>query len=428
MTTFSSKRPEFPPALLSLVLLWSAFTVADELEYNVDGHVKARLVGQAFPDDSVFNSLAGSSALDMGSDFRLNFEAGKGAWSTHAAYQLFALYGDQIEYSRDLPSVPGLTNDRLPNDDRRLFDLTDVIRDEGKFAALQRLDRLWLGYTSGSTVVRIGRQAITWGNGFFFSPMDIVNPFDPTAIDTEYKAGDDMIYGQYLRQNGHDVQAAVVFRRDPLSGDVESAQSTMAAKYHGIVGNGEFDILVADNYGDTTIGVGMNRSIGGAVWRGDVIAAAEDSSVTFQVVTNFDYSWTWRGKNMSGVVEYYYNGYGIKGGRYDEQTLAENPELLQKIARGELFTLGRNYLAGGVAIEMTPLWTLTPNAFINLDDQSAFLQLVTQYSLGDNLTFLGAINIPTGPDGTEYAGIPVGGDGEYLSTSLGLFAQIAWYF
>ena len=31
-----------------------------------------------------------------------------------------------------------------------------------------------------------------------FNAMDIFNPFDPAAVDTEYKVGDDMFYGQYL--------------------------------------------------------------------------------------------------------------------------------------------------------------------------------------------------------------------------------------
>jgi hypothetical protein len=38
--------------------------------------------------------------------------------------------------------------------------------------------------------------------------MDLVNPFDPASIDTEYKAGDDMLYVQYLQDNGNDMQAA----------------------------------------------------------------------------------------------------------------------------------------------------------------------------------------------------------------------------
>ena len=60
--------------------------------------------------------------------------------------------------------------------------------------------------------LRFGRQALSWGNGLFYAPMDLVNPFDPAAIDTEYKAGDDMLYLQYLQDSGNDLQAAVVVR------------------------------------------------------------------------------------------------------------------------------------------------------------------------------------------------------------------------
>lgn len=425
--TFSNKRSELFPALATLCLLWVASAAADEVHYRFDGHGKARLLGQAFPDDSASASLTDSPALGIETDLRLNFEVRKGPWSMQTAYQLFALRGDRIEYSRD-PAATGLSADRLPSDRRRLFGLTDVIRDEGKSAALQRLDRLSLGYTGENTVLRAGRQAISWGNGFFFAPMDIVNPFNPTAIDTEYKSGDDMLYAQYLKSNGHDLQAALVFRRNSLSGEIESDEGTVAARYHGVAGDREFDVLVADSYGSPTLGIGANRSVGGAVWRGDIVVSREGSEATLQFVTNIDYSWNWRGRNMSGVVEYYYSGFGIKGGRYDEHALAGNPELLQKFARGELFTLGRNYLAAGVTVEMTPLWTLTPNVYANLDDQSALIQLLTQYSLGDNLAILGALSVPFGPDGSEYGGIEAGATDEYLSVGFALFAQLAWYF
>ena len=36
------------------------------------------------------------------------------------------------------------------------------------------------------------------------APMDLMNPFDPATIDTEYKAGDDMLYFQYLQDGGND--------------------------------------------------------------------------------------------------------------------------------------------------------------------------------------------------------------------------------
>jgi hypothetical protein len=215
-------------------------------------------------------------SIDIEGDLRLNFSARHGRWSFETAYQLFALHGDSIEWTRDLGDAAGLFIARLPNDERRLFNLTDVLHDKGRNALVHRIDRLAVGYTSEKAVLRFGRQALSWGNGLFYSPMDLVNPFDPAAIDTEFKSGDDMLYGQYLRDNGDDLQAAVVFRRDVNTGDVEAESGTSALKYHGFAGNSEFDLLVASNYGDAVLGVGGLRSIGGAVWRSDIVVAATD--------------------------------------------------------------------------------------------------------------------------------------------------------
>ncbi len=401
---------------------------AEETDYELGGHVKTRLLGDSFPRNSVFHSLAGSNAFDLESDLRLNFKASKGSWDFDAAWQLFAGYGDRIEYTRSIPADLQLFSGRLPNDDRRLFNFTSVIEDDGKFAALHRLDRAWAGYTNDKTVARFGRQAITWGNGLIFSPMDIVNPFDPTAVDTEYKTGDDMLYGQFLRDNGDDIQAAFVFRRNLPSGDPESDEGTAAVKYHGILGESEYDLLIARHYDRNTFGIGGNRGLGGAVWRGDLMVSEASSGTKIQLVTNLSYSWVWGGRNVSGVIEYYFNEFGQKGGRYDLASISQNVDLLERLARGEAFTLGRNYLAGGLTIELTPLWTITPNVFTNIDDGSALLQIVSSNNLSQNVEFLGALNIPLGPSGSEFGGIGSDMAGVYLSTDLSLFAQIAWYF
>jgi hypothetical protein len=412
-------------ALLVVAVALPGAALPQETEYDFGGHIKGRLLGQSFPDNSAFKQLLGSSALDIESDLRLNFEASKGRWSFDAAYQLFAGYGDRINLAGLLPGGP---SNRLPNDDHRFFDLTHVIDDDGKFVALHRLDRLSISYANDKTVVRLGRQALSWGNGLIFSPMDIVNPFDPTQVDTEYKAGDDMLYAQYLRDNGDDIQFSYVARRDIVSGDLESDQSTTAAKYHGIVGDAEYDLLVASNYGETTLAVGGNRSIGGAIWRGDLVVTDAASGSKVQLVTNLSYSWVWGGKNVSGVVEYYFDEYGQKDGQYDTGSLAQNPELLRRLARGQSFTIGRHYVAGGLMIEMTPLWILAPTLFTNIDDGSALLQIVTRNNLSEEMEFIGALNIPIGPAGSEYGGIGVDMPGVYLSTDASLFAQLAWYF
>lgn len=407
-------------------MLFSA-ALADDVSYEYGGHTKLRVVGQTFPDNSILHDLAGANAADIQSNVRLNFKARSGRWTFDTAYQFIALYGDSIEYSRDLPTG-GVFFDRLPNDDRRLFDLTNTIYDEGKTAVLHRLDRLWLGYTSEKSVLRFGRQALSWGNGLFYSPMDLVNPFDPAAIDTEFKTGDDMLYAQYLRDSGEDVQGAAVFRRDLLSGEVDSDKSTLAVKYHGFAGEAEYDVLVATSYDDTVVGFGGVRSIGGAVLQGDLVITDTAADTYVQLVTNLSYSWMWGDKNVSGVIEYYFNGFGQHDGQYDPLSLAQNPDLLKRLSRGELFALGRNYLAGSVTIELSPLWTITPTMLTNIDDISSLFQLITQYSLGDNMVLLGSLNIPLGADGTEFGGIETGVPDLYLSTDAGVFAQFAFYF
>lgn len=415
-------------ALLCLSLLVAGPAAADQAVYEFDGHIKTRLLGDWFPDDSVFHGLTGAHAFDIESDLRLNLDVSRGGWDLDLAWQLFAGYGDRIEYSRSFAANTPFSPARLPNDERRLFNLTSVIDDHDKFAALHRLDRLSIGYTSDRLALRFGRQALSWGNGLVFSPMDIVNPFDPVAIDTEYKAGDDMVYGQLLRSNGDDIQVAYVVRRDVTTGDPSSDQSTAAIKYHGILGESEYDVLIAKHYDEPTLAVGGNRSVAGAVWRADLVISDANSATKIQLVTNLSYSWSWNSKNFSGVVEYFFNEFGIKGGNYDFISLSQNAELLDRLARGDTFTLGRNYLAAGLTVELTALWNMAPNLFVNLDDGSALLQLVSNNNLSQNIDVISALNIPVGPSGSEFGGIGSEIAGVYLSTDLALFVQIAWYF
>ena len=373
----------FSYAFLLIVVATAAF--ADDENYELGGHSKLRLLAQSYPDDSLFRDLVGANSIDAGGELRLNFSAKRDKWSLHADYQLIALNSEFIPLG-------------LPDDNSRLFDLTSILNDGNDNAILHRLDRFWVGYAGEKTVVRFGRQALSWGNGLIYAPMDLVNPFDPTTIDTEYKTGDDMLYMQYLRDNGDDIQSAVVFRRDVLSGDVESDKATTALKYHGFAGENEYDVLVAESYGNTVVGIGYSRSVGGAIWRGDVVVTDSSDGTVTEVVSNLSYSWIWGGKNMSGAAEYYYNGFD------------------------------RHYVAGSLTIEMSPLWMLTPTLLSNVNDPSGLLQLVTSYSLSDNMTFLGSLNIPMGANGTEFGGPESGIPGRYLSTDAGVFAQFAWYF
>jgi len=413
---------------LLLYVLTSALSSAAIADTNLfkGGHAKYLFLLNTFPDDSVFLDYIDTPSIDQFGDLRLKFGWQKDSVRLVTDYQMLAGKGDGFILANSLPGNV-LVPERIPSDKFRLMDLTHVISEDSDSIVEHRLDRLYVDITSTNAVARIGRQAVSWGNGLIYTPMDFFNPFDPATVDKEYKTGDDMLYGQYLRQNGDDMQAVWVFRRD-INGEVSSDVDSIAAKYHGFASEQEYDLLIAQHFDDNVFGIGGITNVGGAVWRGDITLTDTETDNVFSLVTSLSYSWIGWGKNISGILEYFYNGFGIADGDYSPAALASNPDLVERIVRGELFTLGRNYVAASAMIEITPLWLLTPNVFINASDGSMLAQLVSSYDLQQDWRFLAALGVPVGASGTEFGGIDSGVPGETFSTAVSLYAQLAWYF
>ncbi len=388
------------------------------------GHVKARLTLADFPDDSFSGLFLDPPAFDQGADLRLKFRVGEAAWRGEADYQLIGQFGDSLELQRQVGSV--LPGGGVQNDDRRLMDLTWTLAEGTDYATLHRFDRLAVSYTGAKWVGKLGRQAVSWGNGMIFNPVDIFNPFDPAAVDKEYKSGDDMAYGQYLRDNGDDMQLVWVVRRD-ADGDLTNDVNSLAGKYHGFAGSGEYDVLLARHYEDDILALGGSLPWGGAVVRGDVSLTDTSEDTVWSGVASLSYSWIGFGKNMSGVFEYFYNGFGLSEG-FTQEDIENKPDLVARLARGELFNLGKHYLAGAVLIELSPLFTISPNVFLNMADQSFLAQVVGTYDLRQNWQVLLALNIPVGDADTEYGGFESTIEGVRFEQGASLFAQLAIYF
>ena len=409
---------------------WSPLAAATETELSWGGHIKGQLGATAIPADSVFRPLVGPQLTDTAAEARLNLSVSGGRLDFQADYQLLWLNTERLLLPSGL--APGNAQfGGTVNDDRRWFNLTDKLHSGREQLAVQRLDRLNIGYTTARTAWRVGRQAISWGNGLIFTPMDVFNPFDPALVDKEYKPGDDMLYGQVLLRGGHDIQAVAVARRDPRGRESLREVGSLALKYHGFAGPFEYDLLAAEHYDETLLAIGGSLPVGEAMLSSDLSWFDTPGAGTWQAVLGASYSWTWREHNVSGLLEFYYNGFGQPGGAYSPRDLLGNPALLRRLERGELFTLARHYAATSLIFEMTPLLLLTPKLFINLDDPSALAQLAVQYSWRQNLQVLGAINLPLGPNGSEYGGIPATEalpGRRFFSTGPSAFLQLAWYY
>ncbi|MBN7796657.1 hypothetical protein [Parahaliea mediterranea] len=388
------------------------------------GHLKGQGLLGHYPDDSLLRDALGADTADAGADFRLRLAGAADGWDVRADYQLLGRWGDSVA----LPAGVGLSAapGTLPDDDTRWWDLTDTVTDGPRHRVAQRLDRLSVGYTGERWVWRLGRQAVSWGNGLIFNPVDVFNPFDPAAVDTEYKVGDDMLYGQYLLDSGSDWQAVRVQRRD-ATGEVAGEVSSTALKFHGFGLEREVDLLLAEHYGETLLAVGGSVNVGEAVVRGDLVSTDSAGEWVTSAVLNWSWSWLWGGYNVSAVAEYYFNGFGLREDDYSLAALAPDTALGARLARGELFTLGRHYAAGSLQVELTPLFNLTPALFANLGDGSALLQIAGRWDPAQNWQLLAALNLPLGPAGTEYGGLDVPPLGN-LASGPSAFLQLGFYF
>ncbi|MCP4487651.1 MAG: hypothetical protein GY820_10100 [Gammaproteobacteria bacterium] len=357
--------------------------------YSYQGHSKYQ------------NLITDAAEPDQGTEFRLNLSARQSGWSLQADYQLLAQHGEAVA---------------LVDDEQRLFDLTSTVHIGQQSQVVQRLDRLQLSYYTPQAVFLFGRQAVSWGNGLIYTPMDFFNPFDPAALDKEYKSGDDMLYSQYSFDDGSDLQAVWVGRRDNAANSNQQVAS-LALKYHLFLNDYEINLLAARHFDQAIIGLGGLTGIGGSIWRGDIVGTEGDGQSYVSAILNASYSWISWGKNVSGFIEIYRNGFGIGNGDYSLSNLSTNNELLSRIERGELFTLGKHYLSASVTIELAPLWLFTSTLFDNLDDNSKLLQIISQHDLSQNLQLLIAFNLPSGSTESEFG-----------SADESLFAQLAWFF
>jgi len=383
-------------------------------------------------DDTIFKPVGTGTYWDGSFNFRLiNETFFSDSVFTDIAYELIGAGGDTVRKTNELKETfPDLPSNIFYygtplNDDGRLMDLTDTIVDEDSYFMVQRLDRLYLAWMPQWGSIKIGRQAITWGHGFVFNPFDLFNPFPPTAIDRDYKVGDDMLNVQASIPNIGDLQGLYVARRDPDTGSVSTDQASAAAKLHVAAGTTEFDFMGGKQFEDYVAGVGTTGYIGDAAWRVDgTWTFLDDGDDYLSLTANMDYSWVWFKKNVYGFIEYYFNGLG----KTDYQDAVLDPAIAERVARGELFALGRNYLSGHIQLELHPLFKVFFTAINNVEDPSGILQPYATWDISQNLQLTGGVNVSYGAKDTEYGGFTLPGTDICTKSSDNAYLWLFYYF
>ncbi len=374
-----------------------------EISHSVSARIKWFGTVTALPERSFARQISGADTpqWDQNADLRLMWHGQSGNFQFIAEHTTAALQGDSVG-----ASLQSELNQVVDNDNTRAADLTWRLGGGNghRHASWHRFDRLAVTYQSGNWSTTLGRQAVSWGNGMVFQPMDLFNPFTPTAVDKDYKPGDDLLLVERLLDNGSDLQLLAVGRRDQDE-NLTGQAGSIALKWRSAIGEGEYEVLAARHFNDEVLGLGLRWPVGGALLRTDIVATRLEatSHTSVSAVVNMDYSFSLAERTAYVFAEYFYNGFGHTG---NTPALSElSPALLARLERGELFNVQRSYLALGGNYQWHPLWTQSLNIIVNLHDSSTVLVTQLGFEPGDHQRLEFGLLANIGEPGDEYAGL-----------------------
>ena len=264
------------------------------------------------------------------------------------------------------------------------FDLQREFVRRDDLVARHDLYRAMVTWSGKSTDVKVGRQRIALGTGFFWSPMDLLNPIDPTRLDRDYRVGADaVLIEQKLGALGR-VSGMYVPSTDRL-------KSVGAGYIHGNVRGTDYSVLIGSVRGDDALGVNFSSSVSGLGLRGEFTATRPDSAARYaRALLGADYGFE---NSLNVTIEAYYNGRGASDpARYD----------LNALLAGRALNLGRWYSGVAVSYEVTPLVKLGGYGVLNAGDGSLVLWPRVEWSAKANLALVAGIQQFTGGTRSEY--------------------------
>jgi len=397
-----------------------------EIETTLEGQIKFSLSSTDYKPDSIQSEVENNQWIDSNINLRIKTTTFiNDTLSFNCHYVLSGSKGDFIKASNLFHAF----NQSHDSDDTKLMDLSSKIKQGNDHLIFHKLDRFNLTMEKNFWRMTLGRQAVTWGNGLLFNPMDIFNPFSPYDTEQDYKKGDDMVCFEIFFKDGDDLQFVYLPRRDVLANDIKLSQSSLAMKYHLLFSDTEFDFMVAKHFNDMLTGVGCVRTLGNAVLRADLLYNFVDNDNKtrdnfFNLVVNIDYSWVLLNKNFYGFVEYYYSGIGTD--TYSE--IYTDPDFSMRINRGDIYGYGKNYLSINWAIELSPLLNLNIAAIANMDDPSYFFLPQITWNAAQNIEITLGSKIAIGGEDDEYGQIQLPFSSRKTDSGSSLFLWVTMFF
>lgn len=225
-----------------------------------------------------------------------------------------------------------------------------------------RIDRLSVAGEAGPARLTLGRQAVSFGNGEMFTPLDLVNPFTPATIDAEYTPGVDA--ARLDVYPGAMTRVTVV---SAYAGDWSLDGTVTAAWAQGTVGVTDLAGFGGLVRGDGVIGASVVTSVGPVGLHGDAALTLPDGGED-PFVRAVAGGMLRPGPTTMVSAEAYLQTVGTADpALYTEKAASE------RWTSGELWLYGVAYAGAAVRQEVTPVLHVSLATVANLTDPSLFL-------------------------------------------------------
>ncbi|MFQ5929080.1 MAG: hypothetical protein ACE5MK_05235 [Acidobacteriota bacterium] len=338
----------------------------------------------------------------------------EGSWGRHLSFEVHGLL------SVLSPPLVGISRIAV-SDSRKFLPLDRDFTDSARIDLLGSLDRLNLQIDFESVKFTLGRQAVTWGVGFFWPSMDLFAPFAPQQIDREYKAGVDAV--------------RVTVPLGPLSElEVIGASLGSSVRQDGAagallrlnVGSADFGLMGGKFHRDTVAGGFLTADVQGTGLRGELTwTQSGDPEDALRDRRQF-----WRGSvglvrqvipSITLTLELAWNGFG-------SSDPSEYLSLLQadRTLRGEVNALAQTYSGFSVSWLLHPLFTFSHALLINWNDRSSLWIPALNWSTGNNSEILFGAQFGIGKGLSEDQSPRL--RSEYGSATNTLFGALKFYF
>lgn len=257
--------------------------------------------------------------------------------------------------------------------------------DRASVYGVHRLYRAQLRGEWGDTTLRIGRQRIAWGTGRFWSPIDLLNPISPLALEREERPGVDAVLVE--QRLGPVARWAGVYAPSRQSG-----QDSRALQWHDNTHGVDYSVTIGRFRGDEVIGLDIASQVGATGVRAEFSHTRPAHGPAFR-------------RTLLGIDHAFANTLTLSAELYHDSSGATSPAAydFSALATGRRQTLARRYVGLRASYALTPLLTFHADFVQNLADRSHYLAPSATYSLQNDLDLRFGWQTFGGAPGSELA-------------------------